>query len=103
MRIEVKYGRGETLRYEMNLLKEILSFCHECEKIHFINLADNSEIYHCPRLEMLAVRTLDQRQPFWLIRSFNKSDLVKSAERAKEFLKTIEREMFSGIEKGPIQ
>jgi len=87
----------------MELLKEILSFCRECEGFHFFNDSNNSEIYFCPRLEMLAVRTLDQRQPFWLMRAFNKSDLLKSAERAKEFLKTIEREMFSGIEKGPIQ
>jgi len=78
----------------MELLKEILSFCHECEKIHFYNSADNSEIYYCPRLEMLAVRTLNQRQPYWLMRSFNKSDLLKSAEGAKELLRTVEREMF---------
>jgi hypothetical protein len=78
----------------MELLKEILSFCHECEKIHFYNSADNSEIYYCPRLEMLAVRILNQRQPYWLMRPFSKPDLLKSAEGARELLRGVEKEMF---------
>jgi hypothetical protein len=79
------------MRQEVKLLKEILSFCHECEKIHFYNSADNSEIYYCPRLEMLAVRTLNQRQPYWLMRPFGKADLVRSA---KELVTGIDKEMF---------
>ena len=51
----------------MELLKEILSFCRECEGFHFFNDNNNSEIYHCPRLEMLAVRKVnDCQSSYWL-------------------------------------
>jgi hypothetical protein len=79
----------------MELLKEILSFCRECEGFHFFNDNNNSEIYHCPRLEMLAVRKVnDCQSSYWLMRAFNKSDFLKSAEGAKELLRGVEKEMF---------
>ena len=80
---------------EMELIQACLDFCRDCEG-HAI-LPDGSEFFFCDRLGVVARKIAGS----WII--FTNINEGRLGRLIVMGIKAMDREMFSGIEKGPIQ